>query len=203
MRVWQRATLLAGETGAGKTAALLAAAARGVPLIGDEYVGVSAGGAVTPVLRVIALRRGALAAAPDMARQLSGARRLSLLLADVAARLSFGRLDPLVHVSPAELRVELAPGQGQPIATLVWLDRPAPQNPQPMTASDAVDALLRVQEAHDRAYGIPPDNDARRWGETLSRGLARVRCLRADAPFAPGVLDGIVGANSSEAVARP
>jgi hypothetical protein len=197
------ATLLAGETGAGKTAALLAAAARGVLLIGDEYVGVSTAGAVTPVLRVFALRRGTLAAEPERARRLSGRRRLALLLALLAARLSFGRLDPLVHVSPAELGVELAPDRPQPIATLLWLDRAAPENPQPMTASDAVEALLGVQQAHDRAYGVPPDSNAVRWRETLSRGLERVRRLRAAAPLAPGVLDGVVAAGSSEAVARP
>ena len=197
------ATLLAGRTGRGKTAALLAAAARGAQLIGDEYVSVSASGEIIPFLRVLALRRGALAAAPELAQRLSGRRQAALLVAALALRISRGRLDPLVHMSPAELGLASAQDRAFPLSTLLWLDSAAPPDPSPMSTKDAVDALMGVSQAHDRLYGVHMGSNEARWRETLSRGLSRVRCLRAGAPLAPGVLDSVMNLASPGVVVEP
>ena len=175
----------------------------GAQLIGDEYVSISASGEVTPALRVLALRLRALAGVPEMAQRLSAQRRLALLVAGLASRISIGRIDPLVHVSPTELGLLLARERASPLSTLLWLDSAASPEPKPMSAADAVDALMRVSQAHDRAYGVALGGDATRWRETLSRGLERVRCLRVGAPLAPGVLESIMGAGSPDAVVAP
>lgn len=186
------ATVLAGETGRGKTSALLTAAAHSGQVIGDEYVGISTSGEVTPVLRVLGLRKGTLAALPELAHRLSAQRRLGLMVASLVARISLGRLDPLVHVSPEEMGLVSTPGSAVPLSTLVWLDSAAPREPAGMSTADAVAALLGMSQAHDAAYGVP-GYDATHWCETLSRGLERVRCFRAGAPLAAGVLASVLG----------
>ncbi len=209
------ATVLSGDTGAGKTSALLSVLARGARLIGDEYIGIATTGEVTPALRVLALRRATLAGAPDLARRLTARRRLALRVAALAARCSGGRLDPLVHASPAELGVSVAPERGTRVSRLFWLERAAggASRREPMDPAEAVKALARVQEAHDRAYGglatlltPSPGGDAARWRETLARGLHDVQCVRLavpPGPLAPDVLHDLLSPALPEAFARP
>lgn len=200
------ATVLAGDTGSGKTAALLATAAAGAQFIGDEYISISAAGEVTPVVRVLALRRRTLAGAPEFARRLTAGQRIELSSAALAARISVGKIDPLVYVSSARLGLTVAPERSTPISTLVWLERGnGPAFPEPISVTEAVDALRQVQQAHDRAYGgigelLLFQDDSQRWRETLERGLQHIRCLRATAGDA---IDSIIGVTLPEAVAKP
>jgi hypothetical protein len=207
------ATVLSGNTGAGKTAVLLSVLARGARLIGDEYIGIAATGEVSPAIRVVALRRGTLAGAPELSRRLTARRRLALRAAALAARCSAGRLDPLVHVSPAELGLSVAPERGARVSRLFWLARTARGAPccEPIDAAQAIEALLGVQRAHERAYGemvlsSSPDDDTRRWRETLARGLQGVQCARLavpPGPLAADVLQDLLGPALPETVARP
>jgi hypothetical protein len=208
------ATVLSGDTGSGKTSALLSVLARGARLIGDEYIGIATTGEVTPALRVLALRRATLAGAPELSRNLTARRRLALRVAALAARCSGGRLDPLVHVSPADLGVSLAPERGARAARLFWLERAAggASRREPMDTGEALKALARVQEAHDHAYGglatllMPSGGDAARWRETLARGLHDVQCVRVavpPGPLAPDVLHDLLSPALPEALARP
>jgi hypothetical protein len=184
------ATVLSGETGSGKTAALLAVLADGPRLIGDEYIGIAATGAVTPVLRVLALRRATLAATPVL--RLTATRRLQLRASALAATLSGRRLDPLVHVSPAELGISVSDHAAR-LSTFVWLERAADEPLRtPMNATQGIDALARAQQAHDRAYAVPGtlimrEEDISRWRETLARAFLAVSCWRVTLP--PGPLD--------------
>lgn len=186
-----KATVLAGETGAGKTALLLAALGSGARLIGDEYIGVSAAGVVTPVLRVIALRSAALGAAPQLARHLSARRRLGLRAAATAALLTGRRLDPLVHVSPDELGIPVSDRAAQ-LSRLIWLERGAKARPggEHMEAQQVIDALGRANERHDNAYAVPlslalGERGHARWRDVLASGLRNVRCERLALPAGP------------------
>ena len=205
----EAATVLSGETGSGKTAALLAALASGAQVIGDEFVGIAATGEVAPVLRVLALRRATLAAAPRL--RPSPARRRQLRAAALAATLSGGRLDPLVHVSPTELGVSVA-GHAARLSTLIWLERadvPAPRR-EPIDAAQVIDAIARAQAGHDGAYAVPGtlgmgEKDVSRWRETLARALRDVQCLRVALPpgsIATDALRDLV-TPPPEAIARP
>ena len=75
------ATVLAGPTGTGKTSLLLGALQRGAHFVGDEYVGLSSDGGVSPIARSLALRSATLSLAPTAAGRLSGPRRVALRLA--------------------------------------------------------------------------------------------------------------------------
>jgi hypothetical protein len=193
------ATVLTGLAGSGKTAALLAMLANGAQLIGDEYAGISGAGEVTPVLRVIALRRAALGAAPELSQRLTPTRRLMLRAAVLGGALSMRRLDPLVHVSPGELGLT-SKGSATPLSRLVWLERSAggPRR-APMDTAQAIDALRRALEAHDTAYGVSAALaiDSSRWRETLARGLRDVECARVTLPLrplAPEAIRDLIGA---------
>jgi hypothetical protein len=199
--------VLAGETGTGKTAALLTALDAGARLVGDEYVGIAADGGVTPVLRVLALRRATLAGAPQLRPQLT--RRLMLRAAEVAARLSGLRLDPLVHVSPEELGIPVSDSAAQ-LSRLIWLDRGAKAQPggEPMDEQQVIDALGHANERHDNAYAVPSsltlgERGNARWRDVLASGLRNVRCERLTLPkgtLPGGMLRQLIDA---EPLARP
>ncbi len=197
-----KATVLAGETGSGKTALLLAALGSGARLSGDEYIGVSAAGVVTPVLRVIALRSAALAAAPQLARRLSARRGLALRAAATAALVTARRLDPLVHVAPDELGLEGGTNGGA-LSRIVWLERGngSGRRSEPARAEDVIEALARAAARHDDVYGVSDalrsdESGASRWRDVLARGLAGARCERLTLPkgtLTPDVLRDLLG----------
>jgi hypothetical protein len=193
------ATLLAGLTGHGKTTALLGALERGASFIGDEYLGLSGSADLTPVVRSLALRRATLALAPRALRRLGPGRRLALRIAELAALLTRGRLQPLVHVSPSALAVPTNSTNsdgGARVDRLFWLevaDGPATQC-EPMDTQEAIRQLTLINGAHDLAYGdvgafLEPGGTghmgasyATRWRETIERGLRSVSCYRLSSP---------------------
>ncbi len=185
------ATVLAGETGSGKTALLLAALGSGARLVGDEYIGVSATGVVTPVLRVIALRSAALGAVPQLGQRLSARRRLELRTATTARLLTGRRLDPLVHVSPDELGIE-GGATGSALSRVVWLERGdrSEQRNETRRVEDVIEALARAAARHDDVYSVPAalrsdESAAARWRDVLASGLRNVRCQRLALPAGP------------------
>lgn len=175
-------TVIAGQTGIGKTAALVGALSRGRKLIGDEYVGLSESGEVTAVVRALALRRATLDLAPRLLHRLSPARRAQLALGELARHLTLGRLDPLVHISASELRLPAASVSGAPLKTLLWLEssRAGRSGYEPLSTNDAVTNMTMMREAHDWAYGTPPSAamDMQSWRAALERSLAGVSCYR-------------------------
>ncbi len=192
-------TLVAGLTGRGKTTVLLGALERGANLIGDEYLGLSASAAMTPVVRALALRRTTLDLAPQALRRLRQSRRFALRFAELVTRLTRGRLDPLVHVSPAELEwARSSPDKPVPVRRLFWLDAQSGDGElrcEPMDLHDAVEQLARMQTRHDVAYGdigalldvsdgAGCTDNGSRWRATLERGLSGVDCYRLLFPAA-------------------
>ncbi len=183
------ATVLAGPTGTGKTSLLLGAVQRGAQLVGDEYVGLSSDGGVSPIARSLALRSATMALAPEAANRLSGPRRMALRIAELVSTATQARLEPLSHLRPEELGLNVATGPAN-IRRIVWLEAiETDQSPslQPMSREDVVQQLALRQAVHQVAYGdITPfleavaggeDADAR-WRRTLMDGLANVECLR-------------------------
>jgi hypothetical protein len=203
------ATVLAGETGAGKTTALLTVLDAGACLVGDEYVGVSTAGEVSRVLRVIALRQATLHDTPGLSGRLSGGRRCAVSVSALAAWLTGRRLDPLVHVSPEEVGAKTAE-EGR-ISTLCWLERTNANEPrcEPLRAEEVIQALDGMRAAHDRAYGglaaVLPPLDVARWRETLARGLRDARCVKielARGPLPAGTVRDLVGQTKHDVPAR-
>jgi hypothetical protein len=188
------ATVLAGVTGSGKTSLLLGALERGAAFIGDEYLGLGETGRATPIVRAIALRQETLALAPTIAGRLSQARRRALRVSSLARRLTARRLEPLVHLPPAEAGVRLASAQAVPIRRLVWIEPASDAAPrlEPMAVADIIDRLAIMQTMHDKAYrdlGAAfdevrgKDADYRpRWRAVLEHGLRDVACSRLVTP---------------------
>jgi hypothetical protein len=187
------ATVLAGLTGSGKTSLLLGALERGAAFVGDEYLGVGETGRVTPVVCAIALRQETLALAPTVASRLGLARRRALRAASLTRRLTWGRLEPLVHVPPAELGARIASAQALPIRRLIWIEQ-AVGSPrlEPLAVSDVIDRLAIIQTMHDKAYGDlgalfdrargHAEDYPARWRAILQNGLRDVTCSRLLAP---------------------
>ncbi len=183
------ATLLAGPTGTGKTSLLLGALQRGARFVGDEYVGLSSDGEASPITRALALRLATLALAPEAAGRLSGSRRLALRIAELVSTATRARLEPLSHLRPEELGLQLATEPAN-VRRFIWLEAvEAGQSPslQPMSKEDVVRNLALRQAVHQVAYGdITPflealsgcEDQADRWRETLIEGLADVECAR-------------------------
>lgn len=184
------ATVLAGVTGSGKTSLLLGALERGVAFVGDEYLGLGETGLVTPIVRAIALRQEALALAPAIAGRLSSARWRALRASTLVRRLTARRLEPLVHLPPAEAGVRLASAQAIPIRRLVWIEPAAGTAPrlEPVAVPDIIDRLAIMQTMHDKAYGDlgalfdeargHAEDYPERWRAILERGLSGVACSR-------------------------
>ncbi len=183
------ATVLAGPTGTGKTSLLLGALQRGAHFVGDEYVGLNSDGRVSPIARSLALRSATLALAPEAAARLSGPRKVALRIAELVSTATRARLEPLSHLRPEELGLNVATGAAN-IRRIVWLEAvDADQSPtlQRMSREDVMQQLALRQAVHQVAYGdITPfleavagceDADAR-WRRTLMDGLADVECLR-------------------------
>ena len=180
-------TVLAGMTGGGKTSLLLGALERGAQLVGDEYIALSETGDVTPVVRVLALRRGTLGLAPKVAGRLSASRHVALRAAEIASAVTRGRLDPLSHVSPAELRLP-AERAGGAVRRLFWLEPDGGAALEPMTARSAMQQLSMMQAVHDLAFGdigpfLDPESCAgvdqeARWRSVIERGLQDATCYR-------------------------
>ncbi len=207
------ATILAGLTGSGKTSLLLGARERGARILGDEFVGLGGDGEVTPVVRVIALRRATLALAPGLHSRLSLKRRLALRAAELTARVTRGRMQPLIHISPLELGAPPPSGERAPLRRFFWLEPElavgGAAGCEPMGARDAVEKLIIAQAVHNLAFGdlgafvdaarsgcAGPDS-AQRWRETIETGLRGVACYRitspAGRPVPPEVLDHVLG----------
>ena len=183
------ATVLAGPTGTGKTSLLLGALQRGAHFVGDEYVGMSSNGDVSPIARSLALRSATLALAPEAAERLSGPRRMALRLAEFVSTVTRARLEPLSHLRPEELGLQVATEPAK-VQRIVWLEAvDADQSPglTPMSSEDIVQELALRQAVHQVAYGdLTPvletfagceDADAR-WRRTLVEALADVDCVR-------------------------
>ena len=183
------ATVLAGPTGTGKTSLLLGSLQRGAHFVGDEYVGLSSEGAVSPIARSLALRLATLTLAPEAAERLSGPRRVALRIAELISTATRARLEPLSHLRPEELGLQVASDPAK-VRRIVWLEAAdSDQSPklEAMSSEDIVRHLALRQAVHQVAYGdITPfleavagceDADAR-WRRTLIDGLADVECLR-------------------------
>ena len=183
------ATVLAGPTGTGKTSLLLGALQRGAQFVGDEYVGLSSAGGVSPIARSLALRAATLALAPGAADRLSAPRRMALRMAELVSTATRARLEPLSHLRPEQLGLHVTTDPAN-VRRIVWLETvEADQSPalQPMSREDVVQQLALRQAVHQVAYGdITPffeafaggeDADVR-WRRTLVEGLANVECVR-------------------------
>jgi hypothetical protein len=194
------ATVVAGLTGSGKTSLLLGALERGAAFIGDEYLGISERGDVTPVVRALALRDRTLALAPSLLGRLSRQRRVALRAASLAAMLTGRRLEPLVHLPPSELG--LRPSGDRPVAArrLVWLERGAERTMriEPLDVPEVIERLAIMQAMHDVAYGdlgalldagrgCAGTDYASRWRAVLERGLSGVSCYRLLVPARAGI----------------
>jgi len=193
------ATVVSGPTGSGKTSLLLGALERGAAFIGDEYLGISERGEVTPVVRALAFREDTLALAPSMLGRLSRRRRVALKAARLAAMLTGRRLDPLVHLPPTELGL-LTSGD-RPVAArrLVWLERgeEGAVRVEPLAVPDVIERLAIMQAMRDVTYGdLGALLDAARgcaadyvsrWRAVLERGLSGVSCHRLVLPAGGGM----------------
>ncbi len=193
------ATVLSGPTGTGKTSLLLAALARGARFVGDEYIGMTSAGQASPIVRSLALRRSTLALAPGAADTLSASRRLALRVAEFTTSITRGRLEPLSHLRPEDLGMEMADWP-VPVRHLVWLEQTDGSTAAavgPMRKEDVVQELSLRQTVHQRAYGdITPfldpvsgrDDSESVWRGVLTDGLANVECHRLQFP-AGGLAD--------------
>jgi hypothetical protein len=182
-------TILAGPTGTGKTSLLLGALQRGAQFAGDEYVGLSSDGAVSLIIRSLALRSATLALAPDAVDRLSRSRRLALRSAELISNITRARLEPLSHLRPEELGLQVAT-EAANARRIVWLeavDGDQSATLQPMPTEDIVQNLALRQAVHQVAYGdITPfletlagcEDATARWRQVLSDGLADVECVR-------------------------
>ena len=182
-------TILAGPTGTGKTSLLLGMLQRGAQFAGDEYVGLSKDGAVSLIIRSLALRSATLALAPDAADRLSRPRRLALRFAELISSITRARLEPLSHLRPEELGLQVAtePANARRIVWLEADDGDQSVTLQRMPSEDVVQNLALRQAVHQVAYGdITPflealagcENAAVRWRQALSDGLSDVECVR-------------------------
>lgn len=187
------AMLLVGGTGAGKTSAMLRLVASGALPIGDEYVVVDKAGRVAPLFHGVALRRGARGAAPALYGRLPARDRRLLALFEMAARLTRGRLRPLLHTSWAALGLDQA-RDSVAIAAATWID-PDAAVATPATADDLARRVCRHMSAHAAAYGDPlrdlgvtsPEFDEGMIARALERVACRVAPPRvAEAPSAGG-----------------
>jgi len=182
-------TILAGPTGTGKTSLLLGALERGAQFVGDEYVGLSSDGVVSPIARSVALRLATLALAPEAADRLSGPRRVALRIAELVSTATRARLEPLSHLRPAQLGLQVATEPGN-VRRIAWLEAvETNQSPtlEAMSSEEIVRQLALRQAVHQVAYGdITPfmeavpgcEDGAARWRRTLAGGLADVECVR-------------------------
>lgn len=180
------ATAIAGRTGRGKTSLVLGAVERGAAFVGDEYIGLHESGEVTPVVRLLALRRATLSLAPRTFARLGPSRRTALFAAQAATALSRGFLQPLVHIPPAEL-IEGAPAQGGPLRRFFWLEAGDRTSCEPLAVDEAADRLASLQQLHDDAYGdlgslMEPHVAPGRWREIAGRALANASCYRLSLP---------------------
>ena len=183
------ATILAGPTGTGKTSLLLGALQGGAHFVGDEYVGLSGDEGVSPIARSLALRYATLALAPEAGERLSGRRRVALRMAELVSTATRARLEPLSHLRPEELGLQVAKGPAN-VRRIVWLEAvDVDQAPrlEPMSSEEMVRQLALRQAVHQVAYGdITPfleafagcEDAAAGWRRTLAEGLANVECLR-------------------------
>ncbi len=202
------AVLVAGPTGQGKTVLLLAAMERGAPLVGDEYLGLREDGTLAPVARLLALRAGTFAQAPRMLERLSRRRKAALGISKLVSRVTAGRVEPLVHVSPSELGLPAIPEPRALVRRFFWLQPGAdPRSSaacETMTAGEAAGQLSIMQAAHDLWYGdlgvlfdalrrAPAGADhGSRWRETVERGLAGAGCYRLTFPAGEGVPEDVL-----------
>lgn len=183
------ATVLAGPTGTGKTSLLLGALQRGAQFVGDEYVGLSSGGAVSPIARALALRSATLALAPAAAARLSGSRRVALRIAELVSTVTRARLEPLSHMRPEQLGLQIAT-EAADVRRFVWLEAAEPDRPprlESMSGEAVVRQLALRQAVHQVAYGdMTPFLEAAanceeadgRWRRALIEGLTDVECVR-------------------------
>ncbi len=183
------ATVFAGPTGAGKTSFLLGSLAHGSRFIGDEYVGLSKAGQVSPVVRSLALRRASLALVPGATDKLSTSRRVGLLAAEFVTTLTQRRLEPLSHVRPEELGMKVADGEAD-VKRVIWLE-PSSTSESPVTESMSEDEMIHRfverEAVHQEAYGdISPrlkslagrDEAGIAWRQSLEACLRNVECYR-------------------------
>ncbi|MCH8065924.1 MAG: hypothetical protein IIC90_08900 [Chloroflexi bacterium] len=190
------ATLLAGMTGSGKTALLLGAIREGGQFIGDEYLSLSAAGAVTPIVHTLALRQASLRLSGGALQPLSPLRRLALRTAAVAAALTGRRLDPLNHIPPQEFGLPVADDTGLRARRFFWLEASDAASPfvcEPATPVEVIEKLSLMQQVHDANYGDlgltfdaatgrATDEHNERWRANLARGLADTSCYRLRYP---------------------
>ena len=183
------ATVIAGPTGAGKTSLLLGSLGHGSRFIGDEYVGLSSAGHVSPVVRSLALRRASLALVPGAADKLSTSRRIGLLAAEFVTTLTQRRLEPLSHVRPEELGMKVADG-GADVKRVVWLEPFAASGSpamQPMSEDELFHRFVERDAVHQEAYRdislrlqllAGHDEAGVGWRRALEACLLRVECYR-------------------------
>jgi hypothetical protein len=180
------ATLIAGRTGRGKTSLVLGAIERGASFVGDEYIGLHETGDVTPVIRSLALRRATLSLAPRTFARLSASRKLSLRIAQAAAALTRGFLQPLVHIPPRQL-IEGAPEAAGHLRRFFWLEAGDGVRCEALPTGEAAEQLATLQQLHDVAYGdlgaiIGGAPYPARWREIAARALEGVSCYRLSLP---------------------
>ncbi len=183
------ATVIAGPTGAGKTSLLLGSLGRGSRFVGDEYVGLSNTGHVSPVVRSLALRRASLALVPGALDKLSTSRRVGLLAAEFVTTLTQRRLEPLSHVRPEELGMKVADG-GADVKRVIWLEPSSAIGIPamgPMSEDELIHRFVERDAAHQEAYGdismrlkslAGHDEAGMGWRRSLEACLLNVDCFR-------------------------
>ncbi len=183
------ATVIAGTTGAGKTSLLLGSLGRGSRFVGDEYVGLSGAGNVSPVVKSLALRRASLALVPGAADKLSTSGKVGLLAAEFVTTLTQRRLEPLSHVRPEELGMSVVDGEHN-VKRLIWLE-PSSAEEAPalvrMTEDELIQRFVERDAVHQEAYGdislrlqsLAGRDEARiGWRRSLEACLLNVECYR-------------------------
>ena len=144
---------------------------------------------MTPIARALALRSATLALAPEAAGRLSGSRRMALRLAELVSTATRARLEPLSHLRPEELGLQVA-AEPTSARRIVWLEAVQGDVSPTMHAiskEDVVQNLALRQAVQQVAYGdMTPfllalagcEGAEALWRQTLIAGLADVECVR-------------------------
>jgi len=146
-----RATLLLGRGGSGKTRTMLRAIERGAAPIADEYFSVGSSGAAHALLHVVGLRENVRRQAPRLYRALPPARKVALAALRASGLLV--RPPVLLHATWGDLGLATPVQRDWNITRVWWLDPAAgTDGVRELSAAEMARRAVAHLAAHDRWY---------------------------------------------------